>query len=376
MRAFGLPAFVERQPAQVPRRAPLAAGIGDLVMLAEHFRHPFGQGGGGIETGREPFRVRLVEVHRRMAVNDAMGQGHARAAAGRHPHRVHAAAEEEPPRLCGLSEQERAVRRETFRPVEQHFYLRVFKHGEPVQGVHHHRLEMVPVFRQQPEGEVVTEPAWIDRLAGRLEAADEQAAGIVPDIEVAVVVRQCRQVALDVVDGPCQQVEMLAWPDRNPDIGHGGHIPAPQPGTERDRVAPHRASLRLDADDASGPGQDAGDTDPFENSRAPGPGAPGQGGAKIGRADPAVVGRPDRTEDVRHVHERPALLRLPDRNGARADTEDMGQGLLPPDMGEPVPAGGDGQRPLVDPARRLAGLRFQPGIQGDGIADEVGEITA
>ena len=50
------------------------------------------------------------------------------------------------------------------------------------------------------------------RLAERLEAADQQPARIVPDVETAVVVGQGRQVAFHAVDGAGEPVEVLASP--------------------------------------------------------------------------------------------------------------------------------------------------------------------
>ena len=114
----------------------------------------------------------------------------------------------------------------------------------------HHRLEVIPVLGQQLEGEILAELRRVDGLALRFEAADQQAAGIVADVQVAVVIGQRRQVALDAVDRLGQQVEMLARPDRYFDAGHGGVLAAPQAGAQSDRVAADFTGVGFDADDA------------------------------------------------------------------------------------------------------------------------------
>ncbi len=304
-----------------------------------------------------------------------MSEGHAGAAAGGHPDGVHAATEEEPSGLRRLAEQEGAVGGKAFGPVQQHLHLRSLERGKPMQGVHHHRLEVVPVLRKQLEGKIFAERVGIDGLGVRLEAADQQPARIVSDIEMAVVVRQRRHVAFDAVDGPGEQVEVLAWPDRDLDAGHGGHLAAPQAGAERDGVAAHRTPVRLDAGDATAPGQNAGDGGVLPDSCSSRPGSFHEGGAEIGRADPAVIGGPDRADNVVRVHQRPDLLRLVRRNGPGANAEQMRQRLLASDVDEPILGGGDRQRSLVDPAGRLSGLLLQSGVERDRMADEIGEIA-
>ena len=59
------------------------------------------------------------------------------------------------------------------------------------------------------EGEVLVEPIGIDGFGPQLETPDQQPAGIIADVEMAVVIRQRRHVALDAVDGLGQQIEVL-----------------------------------------------------------------------------------------------------------------------------------------------------------------------
>ena len=374
MRALRPPPMIERQRPQSPARRPLASRVRDFVVLAQHLGCPLGQGG-GVETGREARRIDLVQIHRCMTVDDAVGERHAGAAAGGDPDRVHAAAEKQSPRLRRLAQQEGAVRREALGPVEQRPHSRGLERRQPVQGVPHHRLEVVPVFGQQLEGEVLAEPVGVDGPGVRLEAADEQPTRIVADVEMAVVIGQRRHVALDALDRLGEQIEVLARPDRHLRPGHGRDLAAPQTGAERDGFASNHPSARLDAGDSTSPGEDAGHARVLEDPRLARAGSLDQCGAEIGRTDAAIVGRPDGADDVLGVHQRPALLRLPHRNGPGAHPEQVRQRLLASDVNEPVFAGGDRERALVDPAGRLAGLLLQLRVERDGVADEIGETA-
>ena len=118
-----------------------------------------------IEHRREPLGVRLSQVIGGVAMHDAMRQVHPRAAARGEAYRVHAAAQEQPARLGGLPQHEHAVGGETFGAVQQHLHLCGFQGGQAVQGVHHHRFEMVPVLGQQGEFEILVQDAGLDRFA-------------------------------------------------------------------------------------------------------------------------------------------------------------------------------------------------------------------
>ena len=190
--------------------------------------------------------------------------------------------------LRRLAQQERAVRREALGTVEQHLHARGLERRQPVQCVPHHRLEVIPVLRQQLEGEVFAQAVRIDGPGARFEAADEQPARIVADVEMAVVIGQRRHIALDALDGLGEQIEVLARPHRDVDAGRRSHLPAPQAGAERDGVTPHHAAVRRDAGDSIVPGKDAGDARVLVNPSPAPSGALDQSGAEVGRTDPAV----------------------------------------------------------------------------------------
>ncbi len=224
----GPPARVQRGLAQAAGACELAAGIADLVVRAQHLRRPGHEDVEGVELGRETFGIRLVQIDGRAAVDDRVGQRHARAAAGGDADRVHAAAEKKASGLGRLAEQEGAVRREALRPVQQHAHLGRLEHRQAMEGVQHHRLEMIPVLGQELKGEIRAQPRRrIDGLAKRLEAADEQALRLIADVEVGVVVGEGRQMALGTRHGLGEQIEMLARQHRCLDIGVRRDLAAP-----------------------------------------------------------------------------------------------------------------------------------------------------
>jgi len=136
-----------------------------------------------------------------------------------------------------------------------------------MQRIHHHRLEMVPVLRQQTELESLGQNARRDGFAHGLKAPDQQPAGIVPDVEMIVMVREGRRVPLNPIDRFGQEIEMLAGQQWHLGLCHGTDITGPQAGTQRDGIAHHRTLVRLNAFDAAVLGQNAGNACTFEEFR-------------------------------------------------------------------------------------------------------------
>src|SRR5262249_36663615 len=72
MRACRLPSRVEHGWPQMPRRAPLTAGVADLIMLAQHLGCARGQGFDAVQAFRESCGIGLAQVARRVTVHDAV----------------------------------------------------------------------------------------------------------------------------------------------------------------------------------------------------------------------------------------------------------------------------------------------------------------
>ena len=289
MCAMRHPRIMKRQGAKVACRCPLPSRIGDLVMFAKHLGDPGRQCRCAVHRSIKPFRIGLVKVGWRCAMLDGVGQRHAGPATGGHTDRIHPASKKQPARLRCLTKKEAAVGRETLRPVQQHLHLGMFQAGKPVKRVVHHRFEMIPILGKKLKGKVAADPVWIDRLSHRLETADKNAAGIIADIEVAVMVGQGRQIAFGPRHRPCQKIEMLAGPDRHLGAGHRRGFTAPQAGAQRDRIAFHRTAVGLDAGDPVAFGQNSGHAGILENACPGGPRTLDQRRAEIRRADAPII---------------------------------------------------------------------------------------
>jgi hypothetical protein len=204
-------------------------------------------------------------------------------------HRIHSAPKEQAARLSRFTKQETAVGSEALRSVQKHLHFRRLQTGQTVERVMHHRLEMIPVLGKQLESEIMTNPFRIDRFAHRLETADEQAAGVIADVEMTVMIRQCRQIAADAVPP--------AWSeDRNARTARPALRSRPSPrlhgSTGRCTARSHRihrTAVGLDAGDPVAFGQNSG---PAVSSkmRAPADRAPlDQRRAEIRRADAPII---------------------------------------------------------------------------------------
>src|SRR5512142_1538959 len=103
-------------------------------------------------------------------MSDAVRERHAGTATAGDTDRIHAAAEEESASLGRFAEHECSVRRETLRSIQQHASLGGLEHGQAMQRLGHHRLEVLPILGQELEREILAEAGGIDRLSHWLEA--------------------------------------------------------------------------------------------------------------------------------------------------------------------------------------------------------------
>ena len=138
--------------------------------------------------------------------------------------------------------------------------------------------------------EIGTDLFGTDRFADRFETTDQQATGIIADVEVGIVVGQGWQIAFDAVDRVGQQVKMFAGPQRYFHTGERGIFTAPETGANGDRVAIDFTLFRDQADHAVIACLDSGDAAVFEDFSPPRPSTLDQCRAKIGGADTPVFG--------------------------------------------------------------------------------------
>jgi len=241
------PPVVTRHCAQFARRTPLSARKGDLVMFAEHFGNPCAQCPNGVETFGEAFRIGFMKIERQMAVDNAARQRHARSAAGCDANGIHPAPKIQTSRFSRFAEQKRSVGGETFRSIEQHAHFSGLQRRQTMQCIQHHRFKMIPILREQLEGEILTNSLRIDGTCLRLETTDQQSTGIVANVKMAVVIGECRYVADNAFNRLGQKVIMFTGPHRKINVGHRCRLAAPQAGAQGNRVASHQASGRFNA---------------------------------------------------------------------------------------------------------------------------------
>ena len=168
---------------------------------------------------------------------------------------------------------------------------------------------------------------------------------------------------------------MLARPQRRGRPGPVRHFARPQAGAHRHRVAGDAPARGLDRRDAPATGDDAGHAAVLKQPRAGRARAFHQRRAYIGRTDAAVARAEHRAAYIRGVHQRPERGGLGRGDEARVDAERMRQRFLAANVNQAVGVGGDGQRAALHPAACLAGLRFQPRIQVDGILNHAGQVA-
>ncbi len=126
------------------------------------------------------------------------------------------------------------VGRERFRPVEERVYARFRQHGHPRHCLFQNGFEMVEIFRQLVEAEIVGNVVQTPRLGVRLEGPEQHLARVFLVVGALVRHPQHRQ-AFEAVDGFGDDVEMLAGMERH---GCADHLP--------DRMAPHARAVHDD----------------------------------------------------------------------------------------------------------------------------------
>src|SRR5260221_2353405 len=134
-------------------------------------------GGWGGEAGEALYAERQETDGGRAADDPLRGQPAGTAGIG-DAGRVEPGGDEEAGELRRLGENEIAVRGEAFGSVEELADFGGLERRRAVQRGAHQRLELVPILRQQLEGEIVrdaVDPPW---LGDRLETTHEEAADL------------------------------------------------------------------------------------------------------------------------------------------------------------------------------------------------------
>ena len=157
---------------------------------------------------------------------------------------------------------------------------------------------MIEVFGQRVEAEAFGNALHAPRLGHRLEAADQQLAGVFLVVGAFVLHAQHRQVARQAVDGLGDDVEMLGSVQGHGHADVGRQLVRPHARAQDHGVRGNVAAIGVDADGATLLDADAFDLRVLEDLRAALPGALGQGLRRVDRIGLAVLRQEDAANHV------------------------------------------------------------------------------
>ena len=267
---------------------------------------------------REAADVDRPQIERRLAGHDPFGQRHAGAARAGDAHRVEAGADEEAFQLRRLAQDVVEVRREAFRAVHEGLDAGLLQRRDADQRVVHQDLELVPVVGQHAELEIVGDDVLVPRLGLGLEAAHQQAADLLLEVDVAVGIAHHRQVARHALHLLGDDVHVLAGIERHRDADHAAELARPLAGAIDDDLGRDRAFGRLHAGDAAVLDVDGGHAGLLEDAHAAVARAPGQRLGDVGGIGLAVARQPHRAHQVVGAHDGIFLAGLLGASAARS----------------------------------------------------------
>ena len=139
--------------------------------------------------------------------------------------------------LRRFAEDEVAVRREAFRPVDELLDARRLHGGHAARGKLEQRLEMLEIVFEQLERERLGKALDRPWHGVRLVAAHHQTADLLLPVGETVRIAQRRQVRGHAVDLLGDEILMLHRDERNVDAGHAPKLARPLPGADHELVA-------------------------------------------------------------------------------------------------------------------------------------------
>ena len=245
----------------------------------------------------------------------------------------------------------------------------------PDEAVLHEDFELVPVVGEQGELEIGGDPVHAPGLGLGLETAEDQAAHLFLEVDVAVGVAHHREVGRDTVDLPGDDVHVLARMERHGDVGQPAHLPGPLPGAVDDDVARDVAGVGAHPGRGTVLDSDAGNARLLEDPGARRPRAPGQGLGEVGGIGLAVAGKPDGANEVIGAHHRPFPAGDFGRDHLGLDAEGARQGGRAAQQDHAVLRTRHGQAAAPLPARRQPGFRLQHAVQLGAVLDQPGHVV-
>ena len=370
--ALRLQPLVERRDDARPAALVFLEREGDGVVLAVGLERPLaGPGVVAVELG-EAADVDDPEVHRLLALRHPVGEHPAGAAGRGDAEGVEAGADEEVPHLRRLAEDEVAVGRERFRPVDHLLDAGLLQRRDARHRRGQVLLEMIPVVVEELELETLrhdVEPR--DRVG--LVAAEGEAADLLLEVGPPVGIADRRHAGNDAVDLLGHHVLMLHRLERHADPGQRADLARPHAGAEHHLVAGDRARRGLDAGDPPVLDDEAGAADALVQLGAMHPRALGQRLGDVGGAGLPVARHEGRADEVVDLEERPQRLRLGRRQEVHVEAEAPRRRRLALELGPAVLVAGEPEAPGLAPAGGEAGLGLEPLVEVDRVAEHLGD---
>ncbi len=376
----------------VQDRAPSAAGRLGLAVRPVHrveqsqrLDRPVPQVGRVVLERHHPANVDIPHVHRRMPVDDPVRHDLPGAAGGLDPDRVEAAGHEEPRDVRRLAQQIAVIGGERLGAVEEQLDPGLRQRRHSMRRALHHRLEMVEVGRQRPEGELLRNPPatalagdgpW---LGNRLEPPDQQLARLLLEVGVAVLVAQDRHLRRQLFDGLGHHVVVLRGVQRHHCADRAAELAAPHPrgvhhhvAADPVRLPTHRA---LHSHSTAALNQDAVDRGVLPDDDPRRSGSLGQRPRGVDRVGHAVTGQEDPADQVVHSREGDHLGDGLLVEQLHLQAEDPGHRCLSLQLLEAFRIGRDAHRAGLTESGGLTGLGLQGREQSAGVLGEAGQVV-
>ena len=189
-----------------------------------------------------------------------------------------------------------------------------------------------------------------------------------------VGIAQHRQIRGEARERLGDDVEMLARLQRRADAAALRQRPRPEAGREHDDVRRDLALIRHDASRALAVGLYRRHFHVLEHARAAHRRALDQRHRRVDRIGLAVVGQKDAAGDVVDIQQRPLALDLRGADLVHLESEGLRHRRAALQLFQPLGICGDRNAAALQEAGRLAGLRFQAGIEARRILRELGQI--
>ena len=343
------------------------------VSLHRAGAHPVGL----LMRAAEAAEIDGPQVVRRPTGVHPLGQRHAGAASGGDAEGVEPGTDEELRQLGRLAEDEVAVGREALGAIDQLVDTGGGKGRHAADRQFHRWGEVVEVGVKELEVEVGRDAAVGPRQRVRLVAAHHQPADLLLVVRETVGIAQRRQVARHAVDRCGDHVLVLHR--------HEGHVHAdgrrqrarPLTGAAHDDFAGDASLRRHDSGDPARVVElDALDVGVLADRRPGIARAASEGLRDVGRVGLPVSGQERRAHDIVHRHEWPQLLGLARREQVHLQAERGRRRRLALHLVPPLLVAGEAQAAVHLPARRQPGLGLELLVQGDGVAEQLGDVRA